>query len=1083
MMKTKISRKIISVLISTLMVVTLFSVAAVQPVAADVVAYSQYDSRWKNWTYGEGTIGGTGCGILSSVNAINYVSGISDIPGAVDAIATWAHNINAYNGTWGPSGGSDRTALYPRITAQFGDTYNFQVTNDGTWATVYNDTLKSYISQGGHAAIAHVAYGHFIVLADYDSSDDTFLVLDSAPGDSGNTGNGVAWLSPSQLNSSGNTRMHVDWWCLLETTGGGGGGEDPGSEVKPYLENGELWLNDCNSMDGFGAVGDTEVFVENDSRGLTSTCMRNSNPNSIGNGVGAMAFYDYSGGNYADMTPYSYVRFSMWCGIDYRTSDRQQDYFQVNFVTQVDGSEQDGYNLNIPASMLRQGWNNDFVFRLSDIGKAVDTADWSKITRMRYTWFNISGGDSVEFNIDNFVAFNAQTPYFVNNELMLTSCDSTDGWWSGSGEMIPEDDSRGKRSMWLKNDESFKDHPAGVGLMAFMDYSSGHRANISYYNRMRFSMWCSIDYATAGRNNDYFQVNLVTTAEGGEQDGYNIHIPARAIHQGWNNEFVIDLTSLSKSIDAADMTKIDRMRFTWFNMSNGDNVSFNIDDFICYNSDDPPTSFDFEDEDQVNPVDTTKTFTISDCDSLDSWNIYTGDTLTLDTAKKTQGSASLAAQQTGGLGIYYKFPGTTDFSNVNYITFDFIPAAADMAAVADVRVMLSSRDFINEDNTNSNSWNEQFCDLDVSGFKTMTLKANEWNHVTIPMAGRTATEGFDITKVKKLGIQLLSYYTDERPAGTVNYEWVDNVVAVVGEETPAETTVLCTCERDTEDVFDFCGNSHSVVDGALKVNSESTTASFPGKDGLYNMFYCRVGRNYGDSDYTRSFNYYKYAHVEMLVKPENNNTLIVTHGNEQNNMEWQYLSEVGVTGGRWQRVVMPVSSIGSAVQGETSYGLNDVNLLHIAQTGAGSLLVKNIALITEQYAAARSSAEQAYINAVNAIGTVTGGSKAAIDAAYAKKADALKYINVQTEEFNTASAALDAAQAAYEALGDATAGDLDGDMRITANDALIVLQHSVGKRTLTDAQKKVSDVNKDGKVNCLDALMILQASVGKRALQ
>ena len=862
-----------------------------------------------------------------------------------------------------------------------------------------------------------------------------------------------------------------------------GGGKVEDDAVKPYIENGELWLNDCNSMDGFGAVGDTEVFVENDSRGLTSTCMRSSNPTSMSAGVGAMAFYDYSGGNYADMTPYSYVRFSMWCGIDYRTSDRQQDYFQVNFVTQVDGSEQDGYNLNIPASMLRQGWNNDFVFRLSDIGKAVDTADWSRITRMRYTWFNISGGDSVEFNIDNFVAFNAQTPYFVNNELMLTNCDSTDGWWSGSGEMIPEDDSRGKRSMWLKNDESFKDHPAGVGLMAFMDYSSGHRANISYYNRMRFSMWCSIDYATAGRNNDYFQVNLVTTAEGGEQDGYNIHIPARAIHQGWNNEFVIDLTSLSKSIDAADMTKIDRMRFTWFNMSNGDNVSFNIDDFICYNSDDPPTSFEFNDSDPVNPADTTKTFTISDCDSLDSWNIYTGDTLNLDTAKKTQGSASLAAQQTGGLGLYYKFPGTTDFSNVNYITFDFIPAAADMAAAADVRVMLSSRDFINEDNTNSNSWNEQFCDLDVSGFKTMTLKANEWNHVTIPMAGRTATEGFDITKVKKLGIQLLSYYTDERPAGTMNYEWVDNVVAVVGEETPAETTVLCTCERDTEDVFDFCGNSHSVVDGALRVNSESTTASFPGRDGLYNMFYCRVGRNYGDSDYTRSFNYYKYAHVEMLVKPENNNTLIVTHGNEQNNMEWQYLSEVGVTGGRWQRVVMPVSSIGSAVQGETSYGLNDVNLLHIAQTGAGSLLVKNIALVTEQYAAARSSAEQAYINAVNAIGTVTTNSKAAIDAAYAKKADALKYINVQTEEFNTASAALDAAQAAYEALGDATAGDLDGDMRITANDALIVLQHSVGKRTLTDAQKKVSDVNKDGKVNCLDALMILQASVGKRALQ
>ena len=217
----------------------------------------------------------------------------------------------------------------------------------------------------------------------------------------------------------------------------------------------------------------------------------------------------------------------------------------------------------------------------------------------------------------------------------------------------------------------------------------------------------------------------------------------------------------------------------------------------------------------------------------------------------------------------------------------------------------------------------------------------------------------------------------------------------------------------------------------------------------------------------------------MLVKPENNNTLIVTHGNEQNNMEWQYLSEVSVTGGRWQRVVIPVSSIGSAVQGDASIGLNDVNLLHIAQTGAGSLLVKNIALVTEQYVATRSSAEQAYINAVNAIGTVTRNSKAAIDAAYAKKAEALKYINVQTEEFNTASAKLDAAQAAYDNLGKEMAGDLDGDMRITANDALIVLQNTVGKITLTDAQRKISDINKDGKVNTIDALLILKTAVNK----
>lgn len=297
---------------------------------------------------------------------------------------------------------------------------------------------------------------------------------------------------------------------------------------------------------------------------------------------------------------------------------------------------------------------------------------------------------------------------------------------------------------------------AGVGAMAFYDYSGGNYADVTPYNKIRFSMWCGIDYASSNRQEDYFQVNFVTQIEGYEQDGYNLNIPASKLRQGWNNDFVFDISDIGKAVDTADWSKITRMRYTWFNISQGDSVEFNIDNFVAYYE---------EPSDPVNPADTTKTFTISDCDSLDSWNIYTGDTLTLDTAKKTQGSASLAAQQTGGLGIYFKFPGTTDFSNVSYITFDFIPAAADMAAVADVRVMLSSRDFINEDNTNSNSWNEQFCDLDVSGFKTMTLRANEWNHVTIPMAGRTATEGFDITKVKKLGIQLFELLYRRAPLG------------------------------------------------------------------------------------------------------------------------------------------------------------------------------------------------------------------------------------------------------------------------------------------------------------------------------
>lgn len=59
-------------------------------------------------------------------------------------------------------------------------------------------------------------------------------------------------------------------------------------------------------------------------------------------------------------------------------------------------------------------------------------------------------------------------------------------------------------------------------------------------------------------------------------------------------------------------------------------------------------------------------------------------------------------------------------------------------------------------------------------------------------------------------------------------------------------------------------------------------------------------------------------------------------------------------------------------------------------------------------------------------------------------------------------------------------GDVNGDGKINSTDAVWVLQHAVGLRTLTDAQKSLADVNKDGNINSTDAVWILQRSVGLR---
>ena len=56
-------------------------------------------------------------------------------------------------------------------------------------------------------------------------------------------------------------------------------------------------------------------------------------------------------------------------------------------------------------------------------------------------------------------------------------------------------------------------------------------------------------------------------------------------------------------------------------------------------------------------------------------------------------------------------------------------------------------------------------------------------------------------------------------------------------------------------------------------------------------------------------------------------------------------------------------------------------------------------------------------------------------------------------------------------------GDLDGNGRADAADALTILQYSVKKITLLPEQTAVADLNGDGRVTVTDALLTLKASL------
>jgi hypothetical protein len=57
-------------------------------------------------------------------------------------------------------------------------------------------------------------------------------------------------------------------------------------------------------------------------------------------------------------------------------------------------------------------------------------------------------------------------------------------------------------------------------------------------------------------------------------------------------------------------------------------------------------------------------------------------------------------------------------------------------------------------------------------------------------------------------------------------------------------------------------------------------------------------------------------------------------------------------------------------------------------------------------------------------------------------------------------------------------GDVNEDGKVTAADALYVLQAAAELRTLTASQKARADYNKDGKVSAIDARKILQVVAG-----
>lgn len=214
-MKKTFCKKLFSVVAALALMISLFPVLE-KP--AQAAAYTgcliQHDSRWGMQYVGAGTISATGCGILSLVNTVGYLSGEQ-----MDVISTarWAHNVGGYN--VGGANGVWRLELYPLVEAKYGSTYGITVDcgsdGDGYWEDSSSLRLKNHLLKGG-VAIGHVP-NHFISIVGYDAATNKFHVYDSSPTSVRGTqqNGGDVWVTEAALATN---RLCLDWFCLLSST-------------------------------------------------------------------------------------------------------------------------------------------------------------------------------------------------------------------------------------------------------------------------------------------------------------------------------------------------------------------------------------------------------------------------------------------------------------------------------------------------------------------------------------------------------------------------------------------------------------------------------------------------------------------------------------------------------------------------------------------------------------------------------------------------------------------------------------------------------------------------------------------------
>ena len=1028
------TRRLLSVVLMAVLLVT--GVTVIAPTASadtyynsgNAIAYDQRDSAWGGYYIGGGSIYDTACGIVSSCNAINYLTGaFSNKDSAKNFILDWgnkAHNIGGFNPGSSADGGyryimfGQDYSTTPPLATNYGSTYGFDMPITWTenwnsanyysgsyWNNIYvssQTALKNYLA-GDAVAIAHVPF-HFICLADYDPATDRFLVLDSYPTAARQTGNGVCWMTSAQ-RSGGLASMTVGGFCVLRSTA-------PSVKYPIKNDDGSLTLHDGESTSGLTSAFNTTIYKDTGTvkSGKGSIRMRCTNPaaQSGSTKIGGMAIQTLS--STSNLSSYDTLEFDILFSRDMTGSNG----FQVNFAT----SGQDGYNhmFTINDRKASAGWHHMTV-DLANIGKAAD-ADWTKINTIRYTWFNYAG-TATETNIylDNvkLTKKGGSTPTvtypYKNTDGTLTLHDgeTTGGLTASYDTNIARDTSKkttGSSSIRMQctkpGAQSGSNKIAGMMIQKL-----NATTDLSKYSIIEFDLQFSRDMT--GSNG--FQINFATNG----QDGYNQMVVINDKKAGEWHHIALDMTKISKVADDADWSKINNIRYTWFNYSgNSTETAIYVDNVIASGAK----------KEIVYPyVQDDYTLMLYDAESLSTIRSdFKTDFGLIGT--KTQGENSLRmtctdpdmytdSSKVGGM-IHHTFTTPADLTNYEYVGFDL---------------------YLTEDLMGSSSFQLNFGTNSEDGYNhgyPLTDKKVGWYYVEVKRS--------DISKVKDTAdwsniTNLRLTWFNYKPFTTETTFYIDNIRAY--NKAP---------EVD-----------HAVVEVINAIDALPAVSELKKSD-----------------------------EAEIVSVVNKYNALSNDQRTQVTNL--QKLLDV-VNGFNAMMAQEAIDAINALPQASQITGA-DRTAIKNAEAIYNGLDKEQVALVTnkDKLDAALAALEQWETNAVQQVITAIDGlpqpTEVTDDDVEAVQTVAGQFSDLpdHLKEKVTNKAKLDDLLAAIGQLPQKPTvlyGDTDLNGVIAAADALEVLKSVVGKVTLTDEQKLAADVDGNQVISAADALMILQKVVGK----